>query len=70
MMVFRLILSEIPPFVGNKLIVLTELSTMWVIKNFGILWNGRPCKVDLHCSFITLVHIFYIRDMLVCCSQV
>ena len=31
---------------------------MWVIKNFGILWNGRPCKVDLHCSFINLVRIF------------
>jgi hypothetical protein len=32
---------EIPPFVGKKLSFLTALSTMCIIKSFGIRWNGR-----------------------------
>jgi hypothetical protein len=36
MMVFGLRVSEIPPFVGKKLSILTALSTMCIIKSFEI----------------------------------
>jgi hypothetical protein len=41
MTVFGLRVLEIPPFVGKKLSILTALSTMCIIKSFGIRWNGK-----------------------------
>ena len=55
MMFSRLRLSDIPPFAGNKFSTLTEFRTMWVVRSFWILWNGRPRQVDLHRSFTTLI---------------
>ena len=64
MMIFGLKVSEILPFVDNKLISFTVWNTMCIVNGLVIRLNGRPCRAARHCWFNTLIF----RSILGTCS--